>query len=406
MARGKAWPVLVPVICLFLLNTVRAQRPSHVPGPGRGPKPERTNLAITDLPQVSAPAPWPRPGFPAAKVPPGQNPPPSLAAQKPRVPALPTGIARELPQDRPQPTARELLLAPPANDLTTPSAEPRWTGQEDLPAGPSAELSFSVPEELFVCYQPPTVYDRLLRAGETAVDETFDMFDRMICDYRNFYSGKGLAYLGLAVALAAPLANTAADRSIRDWYQEQARSPASDRWARFGNDIGKYEYAVPVYLGGWIAGKALENTYAGGLSYGWSTRTLRGLAVGAPAVGLLQWGLGAGRPEEGSSRWRPFHDTNAVAGHTFVGGLPFLAAASLTENKLLKGAFFAGSFWSAWSRVHYDAHYFSQAFLGWSIAYLSMRSVVQTDFDRQALIEFVPVESPDGGTGVGVLIRY
>ncbi len=78
----------------------------------------------------------------------------------------------------------------------------------------------------------------------------------------------------------------------------------------------------------------------------------------------------------------------------------------MTENKLLKVPFVLGSFWTAWSRVNDDAHYFSQALLGWSFAFMAVQSVTQTELD-QAGWNVVPLEMEvPGATGLGVMYRY
>jgi hypothetical protein len=222
-------------------------------------------------------------------------------------------------------------------------------------------------------------------------------------DLRHYYWGRPLAVLGLSVALAAPLANTHADQGIRDWYQQHVRSRQTDEWARVGKAFGNHWITVPALVGGLMLGNYFDSTEAGGLARDWGSRSLRGLIVGAPSIGVLQYGLGASRPDDprGSS-WHPFRDNNSVSGHAFVGAIPFLAAASLTEHKLLQSAFVAGSFWNAWSRINDDDYYFSQAALGWGIAYIAVQSVVQTDRERILIVPLVLPENP----GIGVLFRF
>jgi hypothetical protein len=111
--------------------------------------------------------------------------------------------------------------------------------------------------------------------------------------------------------------------------------------------------------------------------------------------------LGASRPA-GDSRWHPFRDVHGVSGHTFVGAVPFLTAAAMVDEPLYKVPLVLGSFLTGWARIHNDNHYFSQAALGWWIAYLSVRSVNQTQ--RERAVSFSPF-TPDG-PGVAVEVRY
>jgi hypothetical protein len=215
----------------------------------------------------------------------------------------------------------------------------------------------------------------------------------MCMDFQHMYTGRRLACLGVVVAVAAPLANTHADQGIRDWYQRQAVGNRpyylrEDGFNDFFDHAGDWQYTLPIYLGAWALGE----------------RTLRAMLVGAPASVVLQYGLGGGRPGEGS-HWRPFQDCNTVAGHGFVGAVPFLTAASMTRCRPLRWALFAASFGTTWTRIDRDAHYFSQAMLGWTIAYLATQSVNMTELEMRR-VQITPIEMPQGGGGIGVLFRY
>jgi hypothetical protein len=248
------------------------------------------------------------------------------------------------------------------------------------------------------------------RCTDGVVDEIHGLAQMVLCDFKNMYLSRNLAYLGLAVGIALPLAETSADETMSAWYQSHVRNINTDRFIEFGNFIGYYQYLVPVYVGTWATGALLRDNYAGSLLYEWSLRTLRGITVGAPAVGVLQYGLGAGRPgEPHGSHWHPLLDNNAVSGNVFVAAVPFLAAASMAENPFIQAAFFAGSFYGGWARFDLDAHYFSQAFLGWSIAFLSARSIVMTNEERRAM-DIVPIQVPGPhntiANGIGVLWHF
>jgi hypothetical protein len=235
--------------------------------------------------------------------------------------------------------------------------------------------------------------------------ELLDDVHRMCLDFKHMYTGRHLGCLGLTIAAAYPLANTHADQGIRDWYQREVRSRHTEEWAEVANHLGEWQIVVPIFMGAWFIGDYFEDRPCLGAVGEWGGRTMRALAVGAPASGLLQVGLGASRPEEGRSHWHPFQDNNSVAGHGFVGAVPFLSAASMTRHRPLKALLFAGSFCTTWARLDSDAHYFSQCLLGWSIAYLATQSVNDTELHMRRVL-LTPMEMPQGGTGLGVLIRY
>jgi hypothetical protein len=229
-----------------------------------------------------------------------------------------------------------------------------------------------------------------------------EQIHRLVEDYKNFYCTSDVLCLGVAVAIAAPLANTHADVGIRNWYQAQAgQSSGATRTADVFKAFGEYQYAIPIYLVLSFGGNLWpDSPFAGPLGE-FGNRSLRALAVGAPAVGILQVGLGSDRPGTDNSHWQPFRYSHGVSGHAFVGAVPFLTAAEMTDSYALKALLIAASVGPAWSRIHTDDHYFSQAFLGWSIACLSVHAVNQTE----SRFRVVPVELPNG-VGMGLEVHY
>jgi membrane-associated phospholipid phosphatase len=210
--------------------------------------------------------------------------------------------------------------------------------------------------------------------------------------------------MGCGIALAAPVANTAADREGRGWYQQNVRSSASDRVAGVVRYGGEFWVALPAFCGAALAGRAAEGFPAGPAVSEWGDRSLRAALVGGPPLLLMQAGLGASRPSAGDSHWHPFRSTPGVSGHTFFGAVPFLTAAAMTDEPGWQVPLLAGSFLSGWSRINDDRHYFSQVALGWCLGYVAVASVDATQAGNGAF-RIVPTWSADG-PGMGVLLRY
>jgi hypothetical protein len=225
-------------------------------------------------------------------------------------------------------------------------------------------------------------------------------------DYARFYSLPNLALVGLGVAVAAPLANTDADQSIRLWYQNHVRHRGMDPVANAVNYAGDFWVLVPVGLeAAALGGCAGEDWATDGGICEWSNRCLRAAAVGYPTVIALFVALGGHRPDKDDSSWHPFQDVHGVSGHAFIGAIPFLTAASMTDDPLLQVPLVLGSTLTGWSRIHLDRHYFSQVCLGWWLAYLSVRSVNGTQADRAASLSLSPTVGPDGA-GVLLHLKY
>ena len=118
----------------------------------------------------------------------------------------------------------------------------------------------------------------------------------------------------------------------------------------------------------------------------WGEHTFRSYLVGGPALLAAQEFTGGSRPQEReqASHWRPFNDNNGVSGHAFIGAVPFLTMAHLSASPALRDLAYAASGPAAWSRINDDAHFPSQAFLGWYLAYEFTEAVAATDTERPA----------------------
>ena len=226
-------------------------------------------------------------------------------------------------------------------------------------------------------------------------------------DFNHFYSPRGITLLSVGIGVHAVLANTSLDQDFQNSVQRNIGDPDA---LAIGRHLGNFGIVIPSVVSLWALGECLSQQPTcreqciGRALNDWGAQTARALFVGATATGLLQVIIGASRPnEERGSRWRPFDDDNGVSGHALVGAVPFLVAASRTENRLLCGAFVVASGISAASRVYEDKHYLSQALLGWWIACLSVEATIATNYDRYQY-RIVPI-SPSGHVGFAVELR-
>lgn len=236
------------------------------------------------------------------------------------------------------------------------------------------------------------------------------LFRDIIIDHGQFYSRRSLGLLILGLGGGAALANTNADDFIsRDFYQETIRNANTDEYFEAIHNMkvfGEGKYGLPIYAiamgGGWILDESELFDSAGE----WGERSLRTVLVGGPPMLAAQWIVGGSRPGEAhsGSHWEPFQDNNGVSGHAFMGAIPFLNAANMTDNPWLRGACYVGSGMAGLSRINDDSHYTSQAVLGWWYAYLAARAVNNTELESS----FTPLlqVSSDGTSLFGVEYRW
>ena len=242
---------------------------------------------------------------------------------------------------------------------------------------------------------------RCLAADNGAISRGYEA---VTTDLGNFYLDReNLTKLGVGVAGTAVFANTGMDRYIRNKYQDRVRSHETDEATKIFNISGTalVLVTVPVYAGTYGAGLLLHNP----TMEEWAQKALRATIVGGPALVFLATATGGDRPTEGNSHWKPFKNFHGVSGHAYIGAVPFITAAKMSENPYQKAIFYGLSTFTGLSRINDDKHYFSQAALGWYLAYLSC-AVVEKGNDRQEGRVHVQLAPVPKGIAIAVQKRY
>lgn len=257
----------------------------------------------------------------------------------------------------------------------------------------SADIQF----ELQPVSQPPPASPRLSLLG------------RLGSDQRNFYDRETLTWVLTGVGIHAAISNTNIDEFLREEYQQNVRNADTDEWSELFHSskfFGEGVYVLPIYAAAALSAMPFDEDTMIGTAGEWGGRSLRTILVGAPPLLALQIGIGASRPmeEHSFSHWEPFQDDNGASGHAFMGAVPFLSAARMTEHRGMKAVLYAGSVMPGISRINDDAHYTSQVILGWTLAYLASGAVDDTYASEDAP-RLLPGPVADGN-GVNVLWRY
>lgn len=210
------------------------------------------------------------------------------------------------------------------------------------------------------------------------------LLGRLLQDQANFYSPESLLLMGSGLIVGATLANTSLDRDIQAHLQSSLHHANTDEWLESlhaNKEFGDGRITLPIFAGAWVLGGLLPRSRTADRAQVWGERTLRGFLVGAPPLLALQLATGGSRPGETShgSEWEPLRDNNGVSGHSFMGALPFITAAKMSDSLPLKATFYAASALAPLSRTADGAHYPSQIALGWWMAYLSASAIHATD---------------------------
>ena len=311
----------------------------------------------------------------------------------------------------PLPTLPPLFHRPTAARVVPAS----FVADNDRPDGysiDSSELLSSVSQEPpantlnslhrqtgFNIHSPPPANSLALR---TIPQSPLSLRQRIILDHTNYYSPQNLLFLGGCFAAGGIMANTRIDTEINERFGKSIRGSSNDEWFETFHapkELGNGLYTLPVFAAAWGVGSLLDDTQLGYTSATWGNRSLRGFLVGAPPIMLMQKVLGAGRPEEGDSNWSFWADNNGVSGHSFMGSLPFLTAAHMTDRPLPKFGWYVASTIVPLSRVNDGDHYASQALLGWCMALSATLAVEAADYGSNRWTTVPIISSNYAGIG-------
>lgn len=210
------------------------------------------------------------------------------------------------------------------------------------------------------------------------------LWSRIKQDHANYYSRESLLWLAGGFGVGAMIANTSLDGGIQNHLQSSVLSASSDEWLETFHaqkELGNGRYTIPIFAAAWGAGLLFEKVPLINATGEWGERSVRAIIVGTPPMLAMQYVTGASRPGENASdgSWRPFQDNNGVSGHSFMGAIPFLAAAKITNRPVLKTLYYAGSTLAPLSRLNDNRHYPAQAFLGWWMAWIATSAVDATE---------------------------
>ena len=217
-------------------------------------------------------------------------------------------------------------------------------------------------------------------------DDSF--VDKVVGDYKAFYTLSTAQALAPGFLTAALMANTNIDQSIQGEipFHDKRFTDHSKQVNYFGDSTRTIPslpiYAATMGLDYWLHD---EQSVVGK----WGEYSLRTFLVGAPSGFLAANILGGSRPVEGrGSDWRLLDDVNSISGHSFSGAVPMINAAMLSESLWAKSIFYGLSMLPGLARVAMDRHYTSQAVLGWTFAYVSAKVVQRDRTDMAVAINY------------------
>lgn len=221
-------------------------------------------------------------------------------------------------------------------------------------------------------------------------------------DYKTYFNSEHLSRMGIAFGVGAVMANSNIDMNLRNWYQDKVRNDQTNAWSsEEGNNaafkaklFGEGKYMVPVALLAASVNLIDEDTAVGN----WGAYASRAYIVGLPAMWGMQFATGAARPSHeapSGSAWRPFNEdgyAHGVSGHAFVGTVPFMTIAYMNQdNPWVKYPAYVASTAAALSRVNDEAHFPSQVFLGWYMAYEAVDTVFENNGKRKKNVVMAPM---------------
>lgn len=224
-------------------------------------------------------------------------------------------------------------------------------------------------------------------------------------DVDNYLSLRTAGIVGVGLGAAAIMANTDIDEDIQFWYQNHVRDYRTDEFSGDAKQWGEGKIVVPILAGCMLLGALPCDDPVTNTLGDWGERSLRAGLIGTPLMMATQYAVGASRPGEDrhGSAWQPFSDVNGASGHAYIAAVPFITAAQMTDEPILKVGFYAASTVGGWSRINDDHHYASQVVLGWALAYAACVAVDRTELQLQnCQMVAMPIQD---GVGVGLEFR-
>ena len=287
------------------------------------------------------------------------------------------------------------------------NAQPDYSYGGVIPPGLAAQENYGAlgPTVVDLERLPPSPeFEPLPPLRERFCNRMWVFGNDVLQDARNFYSFRSLAWLTAGLGLGAAIANTPADENLREAYQNNVTDPGVRNFIHDFKIFGEGAIWIPVYAGTALLGTLVEQYPSGAAAQEWGERSFRTCLVGAVPLLSLQYITGASRPGESEygSTWQPFQDSNGLSGHAFIGAVPFMSAAKMTDNLFLKSVLYATSTLTGISRINDDDHYTSQVIMGWGLAYLSATAIDRTQMSSNVTV--FPTRIADG-YGLGMELR-
>lgn len=322
-----------------------------------------------------------------------QSPQPAAAARQPENVAAPSPSPADAPYV-------------PGDARLRFDAQPPPTYGGVIPPGLAAEESYGAlaPPPITIERLPPAP-DFRFTFRERARARLWQFGADVLEDHRHFYSLGSLAWLTADLGLGAALANTPADENLREAYQNNVTDRGVRDFVHAFKVFGEGYIWIPVYAGTAVLGTFVERFPSGAAAQEWGERSFRTCLLGAIPLLSLQYVTGASRPGESvyGSNWEPFKDNNGLSGHAFIGAVPFMSAAKMTDSLLLKTILYATSTMTGLSRINDDDHYTSQVVMAWGLAYLCATAVDRT-YRSSSDVTIFPLPISDG-VGMAVELR-
>lgn len=219
-------------------------------------------------------------------------------------------------------------------------------------------------------------------------------------DYKTFYTKNRMLRAASVYSVGAFMAHTSIDTGFQAWYQDEVHSSTTDDISKVTKLFGEKTILMPIAA----LASAIEFTDPDSNLAQWGQLSLRAYLLGGPVIGVTQPLTGGSRPRDshGDARWRPLEDDNGVSGHSFVAAVPFLALTKMSNlEPWQKNVALAASALGAWSRVNDDAHYLSQAMIGWYVAWESLNAIEQNEVG-----DWYQVSPYLFGDGAGLSLRF
>ena len=220
-------------------------------------------------------------------------------------------------------------------------------------------------------------------------------------DKKGWYTFGGVMAIGALIYVY--------DEELRDWTQDNI-SPDTNHLAEFGDYFGNGKYMVPGLFGFYAVGAVIDSPKIKRTALlGIESFIITGVLTQVGKLSFHRHRPRTGDPKDtfdGPSFELDNDNLAMPSGHTSTAfAIATVIATEYSDSKIIPVLSYSLAAIDAWSRMHYNAHWASDVFMGAALGYFVSKTIVKLHDDGPTTLTFMP-QLIDDGAYISVGYRF